>query len=167
MNFGATGGSAAADIQAFTTDPNDLSGEGRIERPFLVFVVHLAIPKLHAGSVGRPTTSNVKAFLRTDQDDIAIVKEPLLIDVPRLALPHLNVVAICRTTGCVIQTIVSTTDQCCCTRHVPTEWRTFGTDDGFPTLPEFEIALHKATGKLPKAVKLLEDQLIENVSLKY
>ena len=50
---------------------------------------------------------------------------------------------------------------------VPPEWRIFGTDDGLPTLPEFEIALHKATGKLPKAVKLLEDQLIESVSLKY
>ena len=50
---------------------------------------------------------------------------------------------------------------------VPPEWRTFGTDEGLPTLPEFEIALHKASGKLPKAVKLLEDQLIENVSFKY
>lgn len=36
-----------------------------------------------------------------------------------------------------------------------------------PPLPEFEIALHRAKGKLPGAVKLLEDQLIESVSLKY
>ncbi len=50
---------------------------------------------------------------------------------------------------------------------VPPDWRTFGTDEGLPTLPEFEIALHKATGKLPKAVKLLEDQLIESVRSKY
>ena len=50
---------------------------------------------------------------------------------------------------------------------VPAEWRTFGTEDGLPALPEFEIALHKAPGKLSRAVKLLEDQLIECVSLKH
>ena len=50
---------------------------------------------------------------------------------------------------------------------VPPEWRTFGTEDGLPALPEYEIALHKAPGKLSRAVKLLEDQLIESVSLKH
>ncbi len=47
---------------------------------------------------------------------------------------------------------------------VPPDWRTFGKQDGLPQLPEFEIALHKASGKLPKAAKLLESQLIECVS---
>jgi DNA-binding transcriptional LysR family regulator len=50
---------------------------------------------------------------------------------------------------------------------VPSEWRTFGKEDNLPPLPEFEIALHRASGKLPRAVKLLEDQLTECVSSKY
>lgn len=47
---------------------------------------------------------------------------------------------------------------------VPQDWRTFGRDEGLPGLPEFEIAIHRANGKLPKAVKLLESQLVECVS---
>lgn len=50
---------------------------------------------------------------------------------------------------------------------VPSEWRTFGKEENLPPLPEFEIALHRASGKLPRAVKLLEDQLTECVSSKY
>lgn len=50
---------------------------------------------------------------------------------------------------------------------VPSEWRTFGKEDNLPPLPEFEIALHRASGALPRAVKLLEDQLTECVSSKY
>ena len=50
---------------------------------------------------------------------------------------------------------------------VPSEWRTFGKEDNLPPLPEFEIALHRASGTLPRAVKLLEDQLTECVSSKY
>jgi DNA-binding transcriptional LysR family regulator len=50
---------------------------------------------------------------------------------------------------------------------VPAEWRTFGKEEKLPQLPEFEIALHRASGKLPRAVKLLEDQLIESVSSKF
>lgn len=50
---------------------------------------------------------------------------------------------------------------------VPSDWRTFGKEDNLPPLPEFEIALHRASGKLPRAVKLLEDQLTECVSSKY
>ncbi len=46
---------------------------------------------------------------------------------------------------------------------VPPEWRTYGKEEGFPLLPEFEIALHRASGKLPHAAKLLEEQLIESV----
>jgi hypothetical protein len=46
-------------------------------------------------------------------------------------------------------------------------WRTFGTADGLPALPNFEIALHQATEKRPKAVKLLDDPLIERVSPTY
>jgi len=48
---------------------------------------------------------------------------------------------------------------------VPLDWRIFGKEDGLPPLPEFEIALHRAAGTLPKAVKLLEEKLIECVSL--
>lgn len=47
---------------------------------------------------------------------------------------------------------------------VPQDWRTFDKSDGLPALPEFEVALHKASGKLPKAAMLLESQLIECVS---
>lgn len=50
---------------------------------------------------------------------------------------------------------------------VPSDWRTFDKEDNLPPLPEFEIALHRASGKLPRAVKLLEDQLTECVSSKY
>lgn len=48
---------------------------------------------------------------------------------------------------------------------VPQDWRTFDKSDGLPPLPEFELALHKASGKLPKAAMLLESQLIESVGL--
>jgi DNA-binding transcriptional LysR family regulator len=50
---------------------------------------------------------------------------------------------------------------------VPSEWRTFGKEENLPALPEFEIALHRAAGTLPRAVKLLEEQLTECVSSKY
>ena len=50
---------------------------------------------------------------------------------------------------------------------VPPEWRTYGAEEGFPSLPEFEIALHRASGKLPHAAKLLEEQLIESVQAGY
>jgi len=46
---------------------------------------------------------------------------------------------------------------------VPPEWRTFGPDENLPELPEVEIALHRASGQLPRAVKLLEEHLIESV----
>lgn len=47
---------------------------------------------------------------------------------------------------------------------VPVDWQVFGKEDGLPALPEFEIALHKASGKLSRAAKLLESQLIDCVS---
>ena len=50
---------------------------------------------------------------------------------------------------------------------VPGEWRTFGAEEHLPPLPEVEIALHRAPGKLAHAVKLLEEQLTESVSSKY
>lgn len=46
---------------------------------------------------------------------------------------------------------------------VPQDWKIFGRHDDLPDLPEFEISLQKASGKMPKAVKLLEHQLIESV----
>jgi DNA-binding transcriptional LysR family regulator len=46
---------------------------------------------------------------------------------------------------------------------VPPEWRTYGAEEGFPPLPEVEIALHRASRKLPHAAKLLEEQLVESV----
>lgn len=50
---------------------------------------------------------------------------------------------------------------------VPNEWRTFGVAEGLPPLPEFEICMHRAAGRLPKAVKLLEEQLAEVVQTKF
>jgi DNA-binding transcriptional LysR family regulator len=49
---------------------------------------------------------------------------------------------------------------------VPPEWRVLGTDEGLPRLPEFEICMHSAAGHLPRAVKLLEEQLTEVVQTK-
>jgi hypothetical protein len=46
---------------------------------------------------------------------------------------------------------------------VPGDWRTFGSEEDFPPLPEFEIALHRTSGTLPTAAMLLEEQLIESV----
>ena len=48
---------------------------------------------------------------------------------------------------------------------VPQDWRIFDRQDGLPDLPEFEIVLQKASAKVPKAVKLLEQQLIECVGI--
>lgn len=48
---------------------------------------------------------------------------------------------------------------------VPAEWRTFGPEENFPPLPEIEIALHRASGTLSRAVTLLEEQLIESVQI--
>lgn len=50
---------------------------------------------------------------------------------------------------------------------VPAEWRTYGPDEDLPPLPEIEIALHRAAGKLPHAAKLLEEQLTERVQAGY
>lgn len=49
---------------------------------------------------------------------------------------------------------------------VPPEWRVLGVEEGLPRLPEFEICMHTAAGRLPRAVKLLEDQLTEVVQSK-
>ena len=50
---------------------------------------------------------------------------------------------------------------------VPAEWRTFGPEENLPPLPEIEIALHRASGTLPRAVALLEEQLTESVTARF
>lgn len=46
---------------------------------------------------------------------------------------------------------------------VPPDWRTYGPEQGFPLLPEIEIALHRSSVALTHAATLLESQLIESV----